>query len=57
MEIAKPGDFAPHYLEAKKKLEEAHKLLIAGDYQNALIPLTEAIVELKTMRSSVVGRE
>jgi hypothetical protein len=57
MEIAKPGDFAPHYLEAKKKLEEAHKLLIAGDYQNALIPLTEAIVELKAMRSSVVGRE
>lgn len=46
-------DYAPYYLEAKKKLNEVHALLVKQDYTQAASLINEIIVELRMMRVAV----
>lgn len=46
-------DYAPHYLEVKKKLTEAHGLLLKNKYEEAANLLSDAIVELRLMHIAV----
>lgn len=46
-------DYAPYYLEAKKKLNEVHAMLNKHEYIQAATRLDEIIVELRMMRVAV----
>lgn len=46
-------DYAPYYLEAKKKLSEAHALLNKQQYSEAASAINEIIVELRMMRVAI----
>lgn len=46
-------DYAPHYLEAKKKLDEAYKMLLVHDYEDAATLISDTIAELRLMRAAV----
>jgi hypothetical protein len=46
-------DYAPYYLEAKKKLNEVHTLLVKQDYIQAASLVNEIIVELRMMQVAV----
>lgn len=46
-------DYAPHYLEAKTKVNEAHELLKYRQYTEAMTRINEAIVALRLMRATV----
>jgi hypothetical protein len=46
-------DYAPHYLESKKKLTEAHELLLKNKFKEAAGTINEIIVELRLMRAAV----
>lgn len=46
-------DYAPYYLEAKKKLNEAHELLLKHKYSEATTMIDEIVVELRMMRAAV----
>jgi hypothetical protein len=46
-------DYAPHYLEAKKKLTEAHELLLKNKFKEAASLIDEIVVELRLMRTAV----
>ena len=46
-------DYAPHYLEAKKKLQEAHDLLLRNRFVEAAATIDEIVVELRMMRAAV----
>jgi len=46
-------DYAPYYLEAKKKLGEAHALLNKQQYSEAASAINEIIVELRMMRVAI----
>lgn len=46
-------DYAPHYLEAKKKLNEAHELLLKNRFVDAAGLIDQIVVELRLMRAAV----
>lgn len=46
-------DYAPYYLEAKKKLQEAHELLLKNRFVEAASLLDEVAVEVRMMRAAV----
>lgn len=46
-------DYAPHYLEAKKKIQEAHELLLKNRFVDAAGLIDQAVVELRMMRAAV----
>lgn len=46
-------DYAPHYLESKKKLQEAHELLLKNKFKEAATTIDQIIVELRLMRTAV----
>ena len=46
-------DYAPYYLEAEKKLKEAHDALKKNQFQDAATLIDEAVVELRMMRLAV----
>ena len=46
-------DYAPHYLEAKKKLQEAYDMILEHKYTEALTLINEATVEMRLMRNAV----
>jgi hypothetical protein len=46
-------DFAPHFLEARKKINDAYILLNEKDYIPAATLVDEAIVELRLMRNAI----
>lgn len=46
-------DYAPHYLETKKKLTEVHELLLKNKFKEAAGLINETIVELRLMRAAV----
>lgn len=46
-------DYAPHYLEAKKKLTEAHELLLKNRFVEAAGVIDQIVVELRLMRAAV----
>jgi hypothetical protein len=46
-------DYAPHYLETKKKLQETHELLLKNRFVEAAAVINEIIVELRMMRAAV----
>ena len=46
-------DYAPHYLETKKKLQEAHELLLKNKFKEAATTIDQIIVELRLMRTAV----
>ena len=46
-------DYAPHYLEAKKKLTEAHELLLKNRFIEAAGVIDQIVVELRLMRAAV----
>lgn len=46
-------DYAPYYLEAKKKLQEAHELLLKNNFTGALNKLDDVIVASRMMRNAV----
>ena len=46
-------DYAPHYLETKKKLTEVHELLLKNKFKEAAGMINEIIVELRMMRAAV----
>ena len=46
-------DYAPHYLEAKKKLTEVHELLLKNKFKEAAGLIDEIVVELRLMRTAV----
>lgn len=46
-------DYAPYYLDAKKKLQEAHDLLLKNRFVEATSLIDEIVVELRMMRAAV----
>lgn len=46
-------DYAPYYLDAKKKLQEAHDLLLKNRFVEAASLLDEVAVEVRMMRAAV----
>ena len=46
-------DYAPYYLNAKKKLQEAHDLLLKNRFIEATNLIDEIVVELRMMRAAV----
>lgn len=46
-------DYSPHYLEAKKKLNEAHELLLKNRFVDAAVIIDEIVVQLRMMRAAV----
>lgn len=46
-------DYAPHYLEAKKKLSDTYNMLNKQEYKPAADNLDEIIAELRLMRAAV----
>lgn len=46
-------DYAPYYIEAKKKIDEAHELLKKNRFIEAKTLIDEAVVELRMMRAAV----
>lgn len=46
-------DYAPHYLETKKKLTEVHELLLKNKFREAATTIDQIIVELRLMRTAV----
>lgn len=46
-------DYAPHYLAAKRKIKEAHELLLKNRFIEASTLIDEAVVELRMMRAAV----
>lgn len=46
-------DYAPYYLDAKKKLQEAHELLLKNQFVEAASKLDEVAVEVRMMRAAV----
>jgi hypothetical protein len=46
-------DYAPHYLEAKKKLQETHELLLKNRFIEAAAKIDDIVVELRMMRAAV----
>lgn len=54
MESAKKNvDYAPHHLEAQKKLKEAHELLKRNRFIEATTAIDEAVAALRMMRAAV----
>jgi len=48
-----PLDYSSYYLEAKKKLQNAHELLNKKNFTDAATTIDEIIVELRMMRAAV----
>ena len=48
-------DYAPHELEAKRLMKEAHKLLLRSEVVEAVKALDLALVELRLMRTAVIS--
>lgn len=46
-------DFAPHFLETKKKLAQTHELLLKNKFKEAAGMIDEIVVELRLMRTAV----
>lgn len=46
-------DYTPYYLEAQKKLKEAHELLKVGRFVEATTMVDEAVTELRMMRAAI----
>lgn len=46
-------DYAPHHLEAQKKLKEAHELLKRNRFIEATTAIDEAVAALRMMRAAV----
>lgn len=46
-------DYSPHYLEVKKKMDQAHRLILEGKIATAVATLDEVLVELRLMRTAV----
>ena len=46
-------DFAGHYIESKKKLENIYRLLNKREFASAATLIDETIVELRLMRNAV----
>lgn len=46
-------DYAPHYLEAKKKINDAYELLKRNRFVEATTAIDAAVVELRMMRAAV----
>lgn len=46
-------DYAPHELEAKRLMKEAHQLLLVNDFVAAVATLDQAMAELRLMRTAV----
>ena len=46
-------DYAPYYIDAKKKLDEVHELLKKNRYIEAKTLIDEVVVELRMMRAAV----
>lgn len=46
-------DYAPYYLETKKKLTEVHELLLKNKFIEATGLIDEIVVELRMMRAAV----
>lgn len=46
-------DFAPYYLDVKKKLQEVHELLLKNQFVEAASKLDEVAVEVRMMRAAV----
>jgi hypothetical protein len=46
-------DYAPHYLDAKKKLQEVHELLLKNRFIEAAAMIDKIVVELRMMRAAV----
>jgi hypothetical protein len=46
-------DYAPYYLEAKRKLQEAYDVLKVGNYEEAATLLEDAAAEVRLMKIAV----
>lgn len=46
-------DYAPYYLNAKKRLKEAHELLLKNQFEEAATLLDEVVIEVRMMRVAV----
>lgn len=46
-------DYAPHYLDADKKLKEAYDLILKRKYTEAALILDEAATAVRLMRVAV----
>lgn len=46
-------DYAPYYLEAEKKLKEAHDALKKNQFEQAALQIEGAVVELRLMQIAV----
>lgn len=46
-------DYAPHFLEAKKKLLDTYNLLNRNEHSHAANVIDEIIAELRLMRTAV----
>jgi hypothetical protein len=53
MLMDKKIDYAPHYLEAKKKIDEAYRMLLVHEYEDAATLISDTIAELRLMRAAV----
>lgn len=46
-------DYAPHYLEAKRQLEETYQLILRNELSEAAGKIEFAIVELRMMKAAI----
>ncbi len=46
-------DYAPHYLEAKRQLEETYQLILRNELSEASGQIEFAIVELRMMKAAI----
>jgi hypothetical protein len=46
-------DYAPHYLEAKRQLEETYQLILRNELSEAAGKIEFAIVELRMMKTAI----
>jgi hypothetical protein len=53
MKIDKALDYAGHEIQAKHIMNQAHDLILAGEYSKAAATIDAAIVELRLMRNAV----
>lgn len=53
MRVDQKLDYAPHELQAKALLKEAHLLLLKSEYVAAASTIDAAIVELRLFRNAV----
>lgn len=46
-------DYAPHYLEAKRQIEDTHQLLLKNQFAEAAGQIEFAIAELRMMKAAI----